>query len=48
VPFQLAAGHHRVALLQGPPETLLLPEGDYAGQFVSGGDDAELFAGVYE
>jgi hypothetical protein len=45
--IRLARGSHRLVLQSGPTQALLLPEGHYVGSFASGGDEPDLFAGVY-
>ena len=37
-----------VTLLGETAEAFLLPEGSYAGSFERGGDNPDLFAGVYD
>ncbi|MER8660318.1 hypothetical protein NKH34_04160 [Mesorhizobium sp. M1148] len=46
-PLSLEAGTSDVVLRNGPAEALLLPEGHYENRIVPGGDNTELFTGVY-
>ncbi|MDX8464890.1 hypothetical protein RFM26_04240 [Mesorhizobium sp. VK23B] len=47
-PFHLTTGPKTVTLRNGAGETLLLPDGSYAGHFKAGGDNDFLFDGVYD
>ena len=46
--IHLERGPRIVVLRTGPAAAMLLPEGSYIGALAPGGDDAELFAHVYD
>jgi hypothetical protein len=47
-PVRLTRGVMAVTLRSGAGQALLLPSGSYAGRFQPGGDEKDLFDGVYD